>query len=147
MAAPTPDQLRTEFATGPIAVEIAPLLANAQDQAVADLYNDLDGPHAGPIAWAWMERDKFLARIASLVFGLGSLDPSTQVGWRELLAIVRTVEWVSGELAGQILGKAQLDGLATAEQAQAILTRQGSLAEVRWGSDTVLTSDLVAQAR
>lgn len=144
---PTTSQLRTHLANGPAASVVAPLLQTGQDAAVAAIYNDRSGPYKGTIQWAWIERDKFLAAILPLTLTLAAKDATTRDKWDRVLATVRTVAWVDGQAAAQLMGLAQQDGLCDSGTAAAILSRDGSLAEVEWGADVTITPEMVAQAR
>lgn len=119
----------------------APLLAAAQDQAVADLCNARTGAGAATIALARVSKGDFLLLVATATMFLSSMSAAIQAKWRDALQLITgapdpiTVAEVAPLLA---LGVA--DGLISQAQVDALTTRLGSFAEVVLNRPEVLVT-------
>lgn len=152
---PTPDQLRTEFAAGPFALEISPFLANAQDQAVADVYNDPSRgdpmPKPVPIGQFALAAAGVGLR-AKIEAGAQTTDPPAGLckTLLELITVSPHIERFDPANGLSLMSTLKDAGVLTAQDVAivtAIVTQPASRAENLYGVGYVLPASLVAEAR
>lgn len=132
--------LHTELTTDPVSVGYASALAAGNDNDCAALLNAQTGVGAATISLPSLTHDEFAMMIAPAVFALGQATSALQTKWTPMLNLVSGVQTI--QLNATIMGllnQLVTDGLLTAAELSAGITRTGSRAEVLLGVGAVVT--------
>lgn len=147
----TPDQLRSEIASGPLAAALAPLVARGDHTGIARMLNDRAGPGASTIALAAVPRDDFLASLLPAYLALGAYESSGDPGrvatakrWDRILGVIESADPV--KISPDLMAAAVADGLLTQGQADAAWHRTGSRVEQLDGPGAAIDHTHVGRA-
>lgn len=143
----TPEALREEIQSGPLADELKPHLEAGNDVAIADALNQVrEGTR---IRRGTVSRDDVLSDFVGATMAVAA-HPAAAVRarWIFILDYIvkprETLNLASAKV-DQLMGLALADGLFSAEDAEAIIHRDGSRAEAQWGAGTVIIVDQVSE--
>lgn len=141
---PTPQQIANEINLDPANLGYAQCV-QGDDAAISRLLN---AAGYGPVQDAIVTRGDFMLAIMPVVLALADKDAATQSKWDRVLRAVHSVESIriQSPVVQAALQYAIADGLMNQELASSIGVRQGSRAEVLWGTGTVVSNGDIAIA-
>lgn len=127
--------LKNELNTDPKGLGYAALLAKGADTDLANLLNATTGNGAGQVSQGIVSRNTFLHSILPAAGALrsGAITADVKSWWQDcVLRFVESADAIDTADAGVqgLLSQAVADGILTAAQQTAALTRTGSRAEV-----------------
>jgi hypothetical protein len=141
--------LKAELDTDPLALGYAALVTAGDDPAICEILNAATGEGVGAVAMTDRTKGEFLLAVAPAVLGLASLSDTLQRKWDRMLGLLTATDTVEVGHPGvsALLDVAVIDGVLTADQKAAILTRPGSRAEVLFGPGVTVTPFDAGSAR
>lgn len=128
----------------------APLVAKANDIAIAGLMNAVDGPGAGLVTIPVLTRGQFLLNIvAPAGANLLGATPELKAKWGFYLDLAKSAETieVTSPVIQSLLAALVTDGIASQQTIDAATKRQGSRAESLFGAGTIITPEQIGAAR
>ena len=143
--------LKTNMASGPLAAQVAPLLAASNFAGVARLYNAPNGPQAGPVPVPFVTKQAFFSAFAPSLASLPGLSAALQAKWDRVMSYLGRFDTVpiNSTFVQNLIAASVTDAVLTAPQAQvvtALRAQKGSYAQVLFGFDIVLSAFDVQKA-
>lgn len=120
-------------------------LIAGNDVAIAELLNTRNQSEVtAPV----LTRNQFLVAVLPATIAIASLDAQLQAKWDRILSVATAADAIdiTNNRVQGLLAIAVSDGVLTQDQVNAIGKRQGSRAEVLFGTETTISTHDIAKA-